>query len=190
MDKGRTDGILKQLREIFSSGLEEENWERLTEKIEKSFSEKRFDQLEEDLERASESLQKRADDSERALHIHQLAEYFERYAGNFARSEELYLQAIDLFQSQAVDDPFKVAPPLNNLALLLIHQRRYSEAEPLLRQLLPIVEERFGKNHIEYAICLENLAATLRHTDREREATEIRQQAVQIRQEHRTAALK
>lgn len=185
MVKGTSGGILSQLRQVFSSRSDEQNWEGFIEQIERTFADKQFDQLEKDLERAVDFLQERPEDGERPGRIHQLAEYYEQYAGNFRRSEELYHQAIDLCQKQAENDPLKAAPSLNSLAVLLIHQRRYTEAEPLLRRLLAIVEKGLGKDHPEYATCLENLAATLRHPDQEKEATEIRSQALLLRQAHR-----
>lgn len=185
MARESTEGILKHLRQIFSLRSDEESWEALTRQIERSFAQQRFDELEKSLEQASAFLRKERHHPEHAARLHQLAEYFEAYSGNFKRSEELYREAIDLLERQTPNDPLKAAPSLNSLAVLLIHQRRYSEAEAVIRRLLPIVEARFGKEHPEYATCLENLAATMRNSDRDAEAAKIRKDALLIRQEYR-----
>lgn len=185
MDRDETGGLFKQILQIFSLPPKKDAWGGLTEGIERSFTQKRFDELERNLEQAVAFLNEQQDHPEHPARIHQLAGYFEQYAGNFKRSEELYKQALEMFKQKRPDDPLEAAPSLNNLAVLLIHQRRYSDAEPLIRELLLIVEEQLGREHPEYATCLDNLAAVLRHTDRETEAQEARERALLIRQEYR-----
>jgi len=185
MNTEETGRLLKQILRIFSFRTEKDAWTGMTEEIKRLFTQKRFDLLERNLEQAEAFLNGQVDHPEHPERIHQLAEYFEQYTGNFKRGEELYRQALTEFREKKTEDPLKAAPTLNNLAVLLIHQRRYGEAEPLIRDLMLVVEEKLGRDHVEYATCLENLAAVLRHTDRETEALEAKEQARRIRLEHR-----
>lgn len=41
-------------------------------------------------------------------------------------------------------------------------QGHFEDAEPLCRRALEITEERLGKNHPQYSVCLSNLAVLLR----------------------------
>ena len=54
-----------------------------------------------------------------------------------------------------------MAGSVNNLAVLLMDQRRTAEALPLLRRAAKLAKAQLGKRHPHYATALNNLAAGL-----------------------------
>jgi tetratricopeptide (TPR) repeat protein len=55
------------------------------------------------------------------------------------------------------DDHLDVATSYNNLALVYFAQKRYTEAESLLRKCLKIRRDRLGNNHPDVIASLHNL---------------------------------
>ena len=78
-----------------------------------------------------------------------------------------------------------VGQGLNNLAGLYRTQGRYTEAEPLYKRALGIVEKALGPEHPHVAQGLENYAALLRDTGRDDLATmmELRAKAIRAKSE-------
>ncbi|HSR81517.1 MAG TPA: CHAT domain-containing tetratricopeptide repeat protein, partial [Hyphomicrobiaceae bacterium] len=73
-----------------------------------------------------------------------------------------------------------VATRLNNLALLLEHTNRVSEAEPLMRRALTVDEKSHGPDHSDVARDLNNLAQLLRTANRLAEAEPLMRRALDI----------
>ena len=65
----------------------------------------------------------------------------------------------------------------------LYAQARHSEAEPLMRRVLTVNEERFGRSHPEVATDLNNLALLLQATNRLAEAEPLMRRALDIDEE-------
>lgn len=81
--------------------------------------------------------------------------------------------------------PDKPAPKrltwlLGALSLLLNIKSLHSQAEPLMRRALQIDEDRYGPEHPEVAIDLNNLASLLHATNRRGEAEPLMRRALQI----------
>jgi len=78
-----------------------------------------------------------------------------------------------------------VAASLNNLAGLLQATNRLSEAEPLYRRALAILEKSYGPDHPVVATNLNNLALLLRATNRLSEAESLYRRALAILEKSR-----
>ena len=74
-----------------------------------------------------------------------------------------------------------VATSLNNLAELYAAQHQYTQAEPLHKRALAIMEKTLGPNHADVAQSIENIAALYRATHREKEAVKLEERAARIR---------
>ena len=72
------------------------------------------------------------------------------------------------------------AVTLNNLAYLYVVERRFDEAEPLLRESLRINRSRCGSNHIYVANALESLGWLMMLEEKYVEAEEFLIEAVKI----------
>src|SRR5262249_50688748 len=71
----------------------------------------------------------------------------------------LYQQALAIRENAfRADDP-AVETALNNLAMLYLTQRRYADAEPLLKRSLAIREKALGPDHPNLAVLLNKLAS-------------------------------
>ena len=62
----------------------------------------------------------------------------------------------------------------------MIETNRHTEAEPLCRRALAILEKSFGPDYPDVAICLSNLAALLTATNRHTEAEPFSRRALAI----------
>jgi tetratricopeptide (TPR) repeat protein len=69
---------------------------------------------------------------------------------------------------------------MNQLGVLFQTQARYTEAEPLCRRALAILEKSFGPDHPNVATCLNNLAELLTATNRHGEAEPLCRRALAI----------
>ncbi len=69
---------------------------------------------------------------------------------------------------------------LSQMGTLLLTKADYEEAEPLFRRALQIDEARYGQDHPDVAIRLNNLAGLLKATNRLAEAEPIYRRALQI----------
>ena len=82
------------------------------------------------------------------------------------------------------DEHPDTAAGLNNLALVLHHQGKHAEAEPLYRRALEILGKALGPAHPYTATACGNLADTLRRMDRNDEVAELEARAGDIRAAH------
>jgi tetratricopeptide (TPR) repeat protein len=110
----------------------------------------------------------------------QLARLYE-LQGHYSEAEPLYLQALEIYQSQLGYDHPDTASSLNNLAALYELQGRYSEAEPLYLQALDIRRSQLGHDHPDTATSLNNSAGLYRSQGRYSEAESLYLQALEIR---------
>lgn len=164
-----------------SDAAREWRWQRRLQEVRAAIQERRFDQVEpllQELEQYLESFPPAEDLPPRWNH---LADLFQELSGSMRDSERLYRRALALAEAFPGNQSVNVALSLNNLGLLLLHQRRFAEAAPLFEKLLPLVEEQFGAENPEVATCLENLAAAYRGLGRDEEASQRRSRAVSIR---------
>jgi CHAT domain-containing protein/Tfp pilus assembly protein PilF len=77
--------------------------------------------------------------------------------GRYDEAEPLFKSALKVLETRLGDHP-SVATTLDNLAQLYMLQGRDAQAEPLLARSLKMFEDKLGPNHVEVAICLNNLA--------------------------------
>ncbi len=80
------------------------------------------------------------------------------YEGRYAEAEEHFKAALKEAEKSEPEDPL-VARSLKNLALLYAVQRKYAEAEPLLKRSLAIWEKAQGPDGPNVASSLDSLAA-------------------------------
>jgi hypothetical protein len=73
-----------------------------------------------------------------------------------------------------------VAVNLNNLALLLLAEKRMVEAEPLMKRSLAIRERTFGPDHPDVAIGLYNLARIIQNLNRDEESEPLNYRALEL----------
>jgi tetratricopeptide (TPR) repeat protein len=164
-----------------SDAAREWQWQRRLKEVRDAIRERRFDRVEpllQELERYLESFPPGEDLPPRWNH---LADLFQELSGSMQDSERLYRRALALAEAYPGNRSVNVALSLNNLGLLLLHQRRFAEAAPLFEKLLPLMEEQFGTENPEVATCLENLAAAYRGLGRNEDASQRRSRAVSIR---------
>lgn len=157
-------------------------WESFCEDSIRFYRQGDFQSLEQTLGQAVRFLEESPGQDPDLVHRwNRLGELYENLMGRFIEAEAMYQRAIAAGESwRGPEDPDLVAP-LNNLALLYHHNRRYQEAEFLLLRLMPLVEKRWGPHHPEMATCLENYAALLRKTHREQAAEEVQARAKKLR---------
>jgi eukaryotic-like serine/threonine-protein kinase len=99
--------------------------------------------------------------------------------GDLAGAEETFRQVLAGWRSRGEKRP-GVGVALENLADVLFDRQKYSEAEPMMREGLALMEELVGKDERRYAIHLTQLADLLAATERPREAEETAREAVRI----------
>lgn len=157
-------------------------WRREIDRVTGVVGERRFDRIEPTLR----DIETRLSDIEwdmrgRIRKLNQLGDLFQEFTGSNADAERLYRQALVAAEREldANDDDHILS--MNNLGLLLLDQRRFSEAAPLFESALSMAEQRYGRASLETAACLENLAAVRRRTDRSSEAELLRDRATRIR---------
>ena len=102
------------------------------------------------------------------------------YAGDYARAEPLFRQALVIDEKALGMDSPEVATNLNNLAELLEGKGEYAEAEPLFRRALAINEKALGSNHPDVATTLSGLAQLFRAKNDYGEAERLLRQALAI----------
>ncbi len=120
-----------------------------------------------------------AESSELIDYLKKLGDFYHT-TGNYSSAERPLLEALGIAQKRFGEAGYRVAPVLNDLALLYYAQGRYREAEGRFEALQKILQQHAPQS-IEMAICLENHAAVLRRLDREPESTHLRTRSRQIR---------
>ncbi len=118
-----------------------------------------------------------------------------RATGDFARSTEIYLEALALFRGSRSDvgsspdlggspgDHPLLAELLHNLAIVLRRQDKLAEAEEYCRQAIAMNQRLYGERHLSIARNLNNLALIRRMQGRFEEAVDIQRQNLELRRE-------
>jgi tetratricopeptide (TPR) repeat protein len=157
-------------------------WRREIDRVTGVVGERRFDRIEPILR----DIEARLSDIEwdrrgRIRKLNQLGDLFQELTGSNADAERLYRQALAAAERELDPNDDAHILSLNNLGLLLLDQRRFSEAAPLFESALSMAEQSYGEESPETAACLENLAAVRRRTDQSSEAELLRDRAIRIR---------
>jgi esterase/lipase superfamily enzyme len=100
-------------------------------------------------------------------------------AGKKAQAIVLAKQAVKLTERRYGSNHAATAAALTRLAQLLVAEKRYAEAEPLLKRALAIREK--GGNSTDIAAALNNLAAVYQKQGRAAEAKALSQRAAAVR---------
>lgn len=158
-------------------------WRRLLSGVQTAVRDRQFDRIDGLLQDLEQQLEAFPLDDSLPPRWNRLGDLHQELSGSISDSERLYRRALALGEALPGFRSANVALSLNNLGLLLLHQRRFEEALPVLERLLPLVEEKFGAENSEVATCLENVAAALRGLGREEEARERRTRASSIRRQ-------
>ena len=115
------------------------------------------------------------------------------YAGNYAASDSLNRQVLEIDRAVYGERHPNVASDLLNLGAIQQEWGHYPEAEKFFRQALEIYEGWYGKEHYEVAATLTMIGRTLIYQNRLPEASERLHRALGIRErvfgpEHPTVA--
>jgi hypothetical protein len=82
-------------------------------------------------------------------------------AGQRAEAELMMRQSLAKNETTLGPDDLNVASDLNHLASLLYVEKRFDEAEPLIRRVVTIVGTKLGEGHEDTVTPRENLSALL-----------------------------
>ena len=121
-----------------------------------------------------------AESNELIDYLTKLSDFYHS-TGNYSSAEQPLLEALKITQKRFGMGGYRVAPVVNDIALLYYAQGRYQEAEGSFERLKKILKEH-APDSAEMAICLENYAAVLRRLDRDQESTQLRVRAKEIRE--------
>ena len=88
-------------------------------------------------------------------------------------------QALELARRLDAQESRSATKLMTELGVLLVAKSLYSEAEPYLRRVLKLDEERWGADHLEVSNDLSNLAMLLKATGRLGEAEPLARRAVE-----------
>lgn len=102
------------------------------------------------------------------------------HLGQLSDAEDLYRDAILMYQTSEPRDRAGLATALNNLAALHHQKRDFESAEPLYQQALSLRQEALGPNHPNVAFSLNELAMLYHSQQRLTEAAELYQQSLGI----------
>ncbi len=174
--------LTSALRGLSTLGRERQ-WRHRLEEVSDAVRERRFERIDPLLQSLEQFLESFPLGEDLPAKWNRLGDLFQELSGSMQDSERLYRRALALAEIHPGRRAANLALSLNNLGLLLLHQRRYGEAAPVFERLLPLVEEQFGADNPEVATCLENLAAAYRGLGRDEEARERRSRAVSIRRQ-------
>jgi tetratricopeptide (TPR) repeat protein len=163
-------------------------WRRSLAVIQDAINDRRFDRIDSLLQELELELEAFPPGDDLPPRWNRLGDLHQELSGSNADSERLFRRALVLAESHPGPQSANLALSLNNLGLLLLHQRRFEQALPLFERLLPLVEEQFGVDNPEVATCLENVAAACRGLGLDEEARVHRSRAATIRR-GRTGAL-
>jgi tetratricopeptide (TPR) repeat protein len=163
-------------------------WKSQLRALDEAVRAREFERLDGLLQEAEGLLESHLPSNELPPRWNLLGDLHQELSGSVSESERIYRRALVLSEASPGSQSANLALSLNNLGLLLLHQRRFDEALPVFERLLPIVETQFGSENPEVATCLENIAAALRGLHREEEARDRRNRAATMRR-RRTGAL-
>jgi tetratricopeptide (TPR) repeat protein len=123
-----------------------------------------------------------ADEARIARPTSRLMNELEQYLaakGLYSEAEPLIRRALAI-EEELGSDPTRIAIRLNNLASLFKATNRLTEAEPLMRRVVQIMEASLGSNHPNVATALNNWATLLQATNRLTEAEPLMRRALEI----------
>src|SRR3990172_10615101 len=98
---------------------------------------------------------------------------------DYAKAQQQFVAALREAEHFGPHDS-RLTSTLNNLAVLYHTQGKYSEAEPLYRRALAILEETLGATHPSVGQGLNNLAEMLRAQGKHAEAERLHRRALAI----------
>ncbi|KAK0745442.1 P-loop containing nucleoside triphosphate hydrolase protein [Schizothecium vesticola] len=102
--------------------------------------------------------------------------------GKYEEAEQMYRQALQLYQKVLGKEHPSTLGSMNNLALVLDSQGKYEEAEQMHRQALQLREKVLGKEHPSTLGSMNNLALVLDSQGKYEEAEQMHRQALQLYQ--------
>ena len=105
------------------------------------------------------------------------------YLGRFDEAEKALLRSIKIYEDKAPQHPL-LAAGFVNLAALYQTQGRLKEAQVLLGRALASTETRFGKDHIEVSVILNNLAIVHRNLNQPATSLALLERALKIQEGH------
>lgn len=91
-----------------------------------------------------------------AISMNNLAAIY-RGLEKLSEAEQLYKQAMIIWEKSVGKNSYEVASCLNNLAELYSSQQKYKDSEKLFKASLSILENLYGKEHINLVDVLENM---------------------------------
>ena len=118
---------------------------------------------------------------ESALLLDSIGVYFWS-RGQYEDVEQMFQQAITIFEQVKGPNDLSTVASLNNLALLYYNQGKYEQAEPLYQRVLAIFERMLGAEHPDTADSLNNLAVLYRNQGKDEQAEPLYQRALAIRE--------
>jgi tetratricopeptide (TPR) repeat protein len=101
-----------------------------------------------------------------------------RQQGRYAEAEDLYRQALAIYQNNAL--PAREVAAMNNLGRVLAEQHTYKEAEHLYRDAVALAERELGPSHPDTALGYSNLGKLLSARQKYADAEPLLKRAEQI----------
>lgn len=108
--------------------------------------------------------------------------YLLYYLGRYSEAVDYCQQALNLYQTLSAENDYSILAACNNLALLHFRSGLYAEAEPLLKKVLLILEQRFDHMPTK-ATVLDNLAELYKTQGKYSEAESLCQSSLAIREQ-------
>ncbi|QDU83142.1 Serine/threonine-protein kinase PknD [Planctomycetes bacterium Pla163] len=115
-----------------------------------------------------------------AAELNGLTSYVYRAIGAYPKSEEHGLAALEAYEAALGAEHPRTLDVLNNVALVLLEQGRYAEAEPLLRRAIDAQERALGPDHIDTQVSASYLARLLELQGRYPEAEVLARDAYDV----------
>jgi len=98
----------------------------------------------------------RNDPEDRAHLLSSRAALLSAWKGDYAQAEALDTEALAIMRT--LNDPYRIAESLNNVAVMRMSQNKLDEARPLYEEAIEITKKNFGDHNQRVAIYTENLA--------------------------------
>ena len=128
----------------------------------------------------------RAETNERSLALASLTCKVGQYLhirGRYTEAEQIFQQALGIWEQIHSPDHLAMAASLINLATLYFEQGKYTQAEPLFQRALRIWEQVLGPTHPEVARALNGLAKLYWRQGQYAQAELFFQRAVQVQEQ-------
>ena len=140
----------------------------------------RVDEAEALYQRSIRILEAHSDPGLLAITLSKLGDVHLRILRDPVRAEALYRQAWDAWKLASEHDHPLIGLTLTCLAEVYLAERRYSDAEPLLKEALQIQEKALGPTQPQVAKVLLDYASLLRKQGRRNEAASMQKRANNI----------